>query len=73
MRWISRLAPLGAPTCTTRSTAAQSMPRSSDDVATTARKLPAAIAASTLRRCSTARLPWCSAMGRLSSFSRHSS
>ena len=72
MRWISRLAPFGAPTCSTRSTAAQSMPRSSDEVATTARSPPRAMAASTLRRCSGARLPWWRAIGRLSSFSRHS-
>ena len=34
---------------------------------------PRAIAASTLRRCSAASEPWCRAIGRLSSFSRHSS
>ena len=54
----SLAAPLGAPTCTTRSTSPQSMPRSSDEVQTTARSWPRAIAASTRRRCSTARLPW---------------
>ena len=79
MRWLarptrcsSRATPLGAPTCTTWSTLPQSMPRSSEAVATTARSRPDAIAASTLRRCSTVRLPWCSAIGRLSSFKRHS-
>ena len=79
MRWLarptrcsSRATPLGAPTCTTWSTPPQSMPRSSEAVATTARSRPDAIAASTLRRCSTVRLPWCSAIGRLSSFKRHS-
>ncbi len=48
MRWLarpircaSRLAPFGAPTCTTRSTSPQSMPRSRVEVATTARSLPA--------------------------------
>ena len=52
MRWMKRLAPFGAPTWMTRSTSPQSMPRSSVEVATTARSEPAAIAASTLRRCS---------------------
>ena len=59
MRWLarptrcsSRLTPLGAPTCITWSTPPQSMPRSSEEVATTARSRPAAIAASTRRRCS---------------------
>ncbi len=51
MRWMKRLAPFGAPTWMTRSTSPQSMPRSSVEVATTARSVPAAIAASTLRRC----------------------
>ena len=49
-RWISRLAPFGAPTLMTRSTSPQSMPRSSVEVATTALSVPAAMAASTLRR-----------------------
>src|SRR6185437_13638184 len=51
MRWASRLAPLGAPTLKTRLTSPQSMPRSSVEVHTTARSLPATMAASTLRRC----------------------
>ena len=42
----------GAPMQITLSTAPQSMPRSSVEVQTTARKAPLAIAASTLRRCS---------------------
>ena len=52
MRWMRRLAPFGAPMLTTRSTSPQSMPRSSVEVATTALSAPAAMAASTLRRCS---------------------
>ena len=70
IRWLarptrcsSRDTPFGAPTWITWSTPPQSMPRSSEEVATTARSLPAAIAASTRRRCSTSRLPWCSAIG----------
>ena len=51
MRCSSREAPFGAPTLMTRSTSPQSMPRSSDEVATTARSRPAAIASSTVRRC----------------------
>ena len=39
MRCASRLAPFGAPTWMTRSTSPQSMPRSSVEVATTARRL----------------------------------
>jgi hypothetical protein len=42
--------PFGAPTLMTRSTSPQSMPRSSVEVATTAFRVPAAMAASTLRR-----------------------
>ena len=53
----SRLAPFGAPTLMTRSTSPQSMPRSSVEVQTTARSLPATIAASTLRRCATSSEP----------------
>ena len=64
---------MGAASWMTRSTSPQSMPRSSVEVQTTARSSPRAIAASTLRRCSAASEPWCRAMGRLSSFSRHSS
>ena len=52
-----REAPFGAPTLMTRSTSPQSTPRSSDDVHTTARRRPAAIAASTLRRCATSSEP----------------
>ena len=52
-----RDAPFGAPTWITRSTSPQSMPRSRVEVQTTARSLPAAIAASTLRRCSTSSEP----------------
>jgi hypothetical protein len=40
MRCSRRDEPLGAPICTTRSTAPQSMPRSSEEVATTARSRP---------------------------------
>ena len=40
------------------------MPRSSVEVQTTARSLPAAIAASTLRRWVASSEPWCSAMAR---------
>ena len=40
MRCIRRLTPLGAPIWITRSTSPQSMPRSSEEVATTARSLP---------------------------------
>ena len=50
MRWVRREAPLGAPTLMTRSTSPQSMPRSSEEVHTTACSRPAAIAASILRR-----------------------
>ena len=70
MRCSMRLAPLGAPTCTTRSTSPQSMPRSRVEVQTTACSLPATMALSTLRRCSTASEPWCSAMARPSSLMR---
>src|SRR5262249_4114317 len=55
--WRRREAPLGAPILTTRSMSPQSTPRSRDDVATTARSLPCAIAASTLRRCATSSEP----------------
>ena len=72
-RWISRLAPFGAPTLMTRSTSPQSMPRSSVEVHTTALSVPAAMAASTLRRRAASSEPWCSAIGRLSSLMRHSS
>lgn len=79
-RWLARPirctirdAPLGLASWITRSTSPQSIPRSSVEVQTTARSSPRAIAASTFRRCSAARLPWCRAIGRLSSFSRHSS
>ena len=41
MRCSSRDAPFGAPTLMTRSTSPQSTPRSSDEVQTTARSLPA--------------------------------
>ena len=57
MRWFDRPTrcnkretPLGAPTWITWSTPPQSIPKSSDDVATTARNRPSDIAASTLRR-----------------------
>ena len=40
MRCSSREAPFGAPTLITRSTSPQSMPRSSEEVATTARRRP---------------------------------
>ena len=46
---------LGCANLDNLSTPPRSMPRSSDEVATTARRLPAAMAASTLRRCSTSR------------------
>ena len=68
-----REAPLGEASWMTRSTSPQSMPRSRVEVQTTARSSPRAMAASTLRRCSAASEPWCRAIGRLSSFSRHSS
>ncbi len=64
---------MGAPTWITWSTPPQSMPRSSEEVATTARSDPAAIAASTRKRCASSRLPWWMAIGRVSSLSRHSS
>ena len=73
MRWASRLAPFGAPIWTTRSTSPQSMPRSSVEVQTTARSLPAAIAASTLRRWPASSEPWWRAIGRPSVLIRHSS
>ena len=40
MRWIRRVAPLGAPTLMTRSMSPQSTPRSSEEVHTTARRRP---------------------------------
>ena len=43
MRWRRREAPLGAPILTTRSTSPQSTPRSSEEVATTARSRPCAL------------------------------
>ena len=61
---------MGAPIWMTRSTVPQSMPRSSEEVATTAFKAPRAIAASTLRRCSGTRLPWWMPIASLSSLSR---
>ena len=80
MRWLARpircmirLAPFGAPTLTTRSTSPQSMPRSRVAVQTIARSWPAAIAASTRRRCCASREPWWMAIGSASSLSRHSS
>jgi hypothetical protein len=73
IRWTIREAPFGAASWMTRSTSPQSMPMSRVEVQTTARISPRAIAASTLRRCSAARLPWCRAMARPSSFSFHSS
>ncbi len=73
MRWTIRAAPFGAASWMTRSTSPQSMPRSSVEVQTTAFSSPRAMAPSTLRRCSAARLPWCRAIGRLSSLIFHSS
>ncbi len=82
MRWLarptrcsSRDTPLGAPTWITWSMPPQSMPRSSEEVAITPRSPsfasePRAIAASTRRRWPTSRLPWCSAIGRVSSLMR---
>ena len=64
--------PLGADSWITRSTSPQSMPRSSVEVQITAFSSPRAIAASTLRRCSAAMLPWCRAMGRFLSLISHS-
>ena len=49
--------PFGAPTLITRSMSPQSTPRSSDEVHTTARKRPAVMASSTLRRCATSSEP----------------
>ena len=72
MRWTMRDEPLGADSWMTRSTSPQSMPRSSVEVQTTARSPPRPMAASTLRRCSAAMEPWCSAMGRPSSLISHS-
>ena len=56
-RCSRRDTPFGAPTWITWSTPPQSMPRSSEDVATTARRSPRAIAASTRRRWARSRLP----------------
>ncbi len=79
IRWLARPTrcrrretPFGAPTWITWSTPPQSMPRSSEDVATTARSRPSAIAASTRRRCSRSRLPWWIAIGSVSALIRHS-
>jgi hypothetical protein len=79
-RWLARPIrcsrrelPLGAPIWTTRSTSPQSMPRSRLAVATSPRSLPAAIAASTLRRASTARLPWWMPIGSAWSLTAHKS
>ena len=49
----------GDSTCTTRSTAPISMPSSSDDVATTARRLPDLSASSIIARRSLDTDPWC--------------
>ena len=49
------------------------MPRSSDEVATTARNCPAAIAASTRSRWESSRLPWWMAIGRVSVLIFHNS
>ena len=57
MRCIEREEPFGAPTLITRSTSPQSTPRSSEEVHTTARKRPALMASSTLRRCATSSEP----------------
>ena len=57
IRCTSRDDPLGAAIWITRSTSPQSMPRSSVEVQTTARRSPRAIAASTLRLCSAASEP----------------
>ena len=69
----ARRLPLGAPIWMTRSTSPQSMPRSRLAVATSPRSLPAAIAASTLRRASTARLPWWMPIGSALSLTAHRS
>jgi hypothetical protein len=57
MRCIKREAPFGAPILMTRSTSPQSTPRSSEEVQTTPRSLPAAMASSTLRRWATSSEP----------------
>ena len=79
-RWLARPIrcsrrelPLGAPIWMTRSMSPQSMPRSRLAVATSARSLPSAIAASILRRASTARLPWWMPIGSAWSFTAHRS
>ncbi len=69
-----RATPLAEPICSTRSTGRKSTPRSSDEVATTARSVPCFNPASTQSRVALSSEPWCSAIwpahsGRASSSS----
>ena len=61
-RCNSRATPLAEPICSTRETGKKSTPRSSDEVATTASRLPAFSPASTHSRTALSSEPWCSAM-----------
>jgi hypothetical protein len=61
-RCNSRAIPFGLPICSTRSTGEKSTPRSSDDVATTHRRVPFRSPASTQSRLRRSSEPWCSAI-----------
>ncbi len=73
-RWSMRATPLAEPICSTRSTGRKSTPRSSEEVATTARSEPSFRLLSTHSRVALSSEPWCRAMcpahsGRASSSS----
>ena len=57
-----RATPFGEPICSTRSTGRKSTPRSSDEVATTARSRPALRPSSTHSRVALSIEPWCNAI-----------
>ena len=61
-RCSKRATPLAEPICSTRSTGKKSTPKSSDEVATTARSRPSFRPNSTQARTSLSKLPWCRAM-----------
>ena len=61
-RWISRAMPFGPPICSTCSTGEKSTPRSSELVATTARRVPSRRPCSASARSVASSEPWCRPM-----------